>query len=291
MSDLGRASIAAALALLALLLGACLGIEKPLSGTLSGDIYWRGRVFLDGDLVIAKDSRLLIAPGTEVLFLPPGPGRDQWTDHPNFPGSELIVRGELIALGTADAPIVFRHVDPDAAPGSWGGVNFEPGSRARFAFCRFTQADSAVHGQETTVSVSQSLFEKNLVGIRFHTSSMRIENNLLRDNGVAIRFHFGAPTIVGNDIRDNKRAFFITSFPRDYRIEGNSIVASSDYAVVLGEEVPEDVMMADNYWDWERPDELEAVLFDGRTVDYLGRVRIEPRLAAPPPNVGISWSR
>lgn len=291
MSVPRRATVAAVLILPVLLLAACLGNLKPLSGTLSGEIHWRGRVLLDGDLVIAKDSRLVIAPGTEVIFLPPGPGRDQWTDHPNFPGSELIVRGELIALGTAAAPIVFRHVDPDAPPGSWGAVNFEPGSRARFAFCRFTQADSAVHGPEATVSVSQSLFEKNLVGIRFHTSTMHIKNNLLRDNDTAIRFHFGAPTIVGNDIRDNKRAFFITSFPRDYRIEGNSIVDSSDYAVVLGEEVPEDVMMAGNYWDGARPGELDTAFFDGRTVDYLGRVRIEPRLTAPPPNVGIAWSR
>lgn len=291
MPALSRASIASALMLLALLLGACFGPGKPLSGKLSGDIHWRGRVVIDGDLVLAEGSRLLIAPGTEVLFLPPGPGRDRWTEHPNFVGSELIVRGELLAEGTATAPIVFRHADPVAAPGSWGGINFEPDSRARFAFCRFTQADSAVHSQEATVSIKQSLFEKNLVGIRFYSSAMGIENNLLRDNGTAIRFHFGAPTIRGNDIRDNQRAFFITAFPQDYRIEGNSIVASSDYAVVLGEEVPNDVMMPDNYWAGEYPGESDVPFYDGQMSDYLGRVRIEPRLDAPPSNVGISWNR
>jgi len=287
MSGLGRASIAAAFALLALLLGGCLGSGMPLSGMLSGDMHWRGRVVIDGDLVLAEGSRLVIEPGTEVIFLTPGPGLDQWTDHPNFPGSELIVRGELVALGTPAAPILFRFLDSAAPAGSWGGVNFEPGSRAFFAYCRFTQADSAVHSQEATVSVSESLFENNLVGIRFHSSAMRIENNLLRGNGTAIRFHFGAPMILGNDIRDNQRAFFITSFPRDYRIEGNSIVGSRDYAVALGEEVPEDVMMPRNYWGG---DGTEAAFYDGRLSDYLGRVRIEPRLEAPP-KVGISWNR
>lgn len=287
MSALNRASIGAALILSTFLLGGCLGAGKPLSGTLTGDLHWRGRVMLDGDVVIDEGSRLVIAPGTEVLFLPPGPGRDRLTEHPNFPGGELIVRGELVAEGTAAAPIVFRHIDPAAPAGSWGAVNFGSGARGHFAFCRFTQADSAVHGPEATVSVSQSLFEQNLVGIRFHTSVMRIENNLLRDNDTAIRFHFGAPTIVGNDIRDNQRAFFITSFPRDYRIEGNSIAGSRDYAVVLGEEVPEDVLMPRNYWG---DDGVEAAFYDGRLSDYLGRVRIEPRLEAPP-KVGISWNR
>ncbi|MDX9709058.1 MAG: right-handed parallel beta-helix repeat-containing protein [Trichloromonas sp.] len=289
MSALGRTPVAA-LVLLALFLGGCLGTGKPLSGSLSGDIHWRGRILIDGDLVLAEGSRVVIASGTEVLFLNPGPGRDPWTEHPNFVGSELIVRGELMAEGTATAPIVFRHLDPAAAPGSWGGVNFEPGSRALFAYCRFTQADSAVHSQEATVSVSHSLFENNLVGIRFYSSAMRIENNLLRGNGTAIRFHFGAPTITGNDLRDNRRAFFITAFPRDYRIEGNRIAASSEYAVVLGEEVPDDVMMPGNYWVWEPHDESEALFYDGRMSDYLGRVRIEPRLEAPP-KVGISWNR
>lgn len=291
MNGPGRVSISVALVLLALVLGACLGHGKPLSGTLSGDIHWRGQVVIDGDLVVAEGSRLVIAPGSEVLFRSPSPGRDQWTDHPNFPGSELIVRGELIAEGTATAPIVFRFIDPVAPAGSWGAVNLAPSSRALFAFCRFTQADSAVHSQEATVSIRQSLFEKNLVGIRFYSSSMRIENNLLRDNGTAIRFHFGSPAIVGNDIRNNQRAFFITSFPQDYRIEGNSIVAGSNYAVVLGEEVPDDVMMPGNYWAWKTLDENETPFYDGRMSDYLGRVRIEPRLDAPPPDVGIAWNR
>lgn len=291
MSGLRRASIAVAVALLTLFLGACLGTAKPLSGMLSGDIHWRERVFVDGDLVLAEDSRLIIAPGTEVLFLTPGPGRDAWTEHPNFFGSELIVRGELIAEGTSAAPIVFAHADPGAAPGSWGGINLEPASRARFAFCHFTQADSAVHSQEANVSVSQSLFERNLVGIRFYSSAMHIENNLLRDNGTAIRFHFGAPLIRGNDIRDNQRAFFITAFPQDYRIEGNSIVDSSDYAVVIGEEVPDDVMMPGNYWEGKGFGGEEMPFYDERMSDYLGRVRIEPSLDAPPPNVGISWNR
>jgi len=50
-------------------------------------------------------------------------------------------------------------------------------------------------------------------------------------------------------------------------------------------------MMAGNYWGGERLGDLEAAFFDGRMVDYLGWVRIEPRLVAPPPNVGISWNR
>jgi len=271
-------------------LAACVRPTPPVSGTRDGEIHWRGRVYVDGDVIFAEGSRLVIAPGTEVIFLPPGAGRDRLTEHPNFPGGELIVKGELVAEGTAKAPIVFRHIDPQAPPGGWGGVNLTRSPRASFRFCRFTQADSAVHGQEATVSIEESLFENNLVGIRFFSSRMRIENNLLRRNGTAIRFHFGAPAIFRNELVDNQRALFLTSFPRDYRIEANNITGSREYSVVLGEEVPDDVLLPNNYWGSTDVAAIEATFFDGRRVDYLGSARIEPILDRPVAGVGISWN-
>ncbi len=263
----------------------------PLTGVLERDMVWRGKIALRGDVVIAKGVTVTVAPGTEIIFLAPGPGEDQLTDHPHFPGSELIVRGRILARGTPAAPIVFRGADPAAAPGSWGGINLQECPEAVFAFCRFTQADSAVHSQESTVYVEQSLFENNLVALRFHTSEILIEHNLIRNNGTAIRFHFGAPVICNNEIRDNDKGFFITSFPRDYHIESNNIVASRRYSVVLGEEVPGDVGMARNYWGHTEAALIEQSLFDGRRTGYLGRVLFAPWARSPIVDAGTSWIR
>lgn len=85
-------------------------------GELQGQIEWQGEVHLQGDVVLAENSMLTIAPGTRVIFLPGTASSDKLKDHPYFPGSELIVRGQIVALGTFAAPIRFQFIDPAAPP-------------------------------------------------------------------------------------------------------------------------------------------------------------------------------
>lgn len=272
-------------------LTSCSPLQSQLvQGDLSGNLVWQGEVRLQGDVVLPAGARLHILPGTEVVFLPAG-NLDRWVDHPHFPGSELIVRGTLLAEGTPQAPIVFRYTDPKAPAGSWGGINLVESPGARFRLCRFTQADSAVHSWQSTVSVTDSLFEENRVALRFNTSDIRIERNLLRRNDVAIRFHFGAPRIEHNEIRENDRGLFITAHPSDYLIEENNFIDNRTANVVLGEEVPNDVLLPRNWWGSSDPGVIAQGMFDGRRVDYLGRVLFEPPLSRPAGTVGGSWSR
>ncbi|MDT8440545.1 MAG: hypothetical protein RQ723_02655 [Desulfuromonadales bacterium] len=262
--------------------------QQFIGGELQGELHWSGEVRLAGDVVVAESARLTIAPGTRIRFLPAI--ADGLVDHPNFPGSELIVRGEIVAIGRPDAPIVFESIDPHAGPGSWGAVNLEGSPNALFAYCLFRQADSAVHSRDSTVVVRQSLLEHNLVGLRFNNSDIRIEQNLLRNNHAAIRFHFGAPKIEQNLFTDNHVNLFFTSFPRDYLIRANRFGPASKYQVVLGEEVPDDVQLADNFWDADVQRQPEELFYDGRRSSYLGRVRTEPVLTAPPVNSGLTWT-
>lgn len=270
-----------------LLFAACAPPPPVVTGTLEGTVHWQGEVRLAGDVVLAEGAELVVAPGTEVVFLPST--AEERSEHPYFPGSELIVRGRLRAVGKPEAPIVFRYVDAGAPPGSWGGINLEGSPEAVFRFCRFTQADSALHCRQSKVTVSQSVFERNLVGVRFHDTDLLLEHNLLRQNGAAVRFHFGAPVIRHNDIRDNEKGLFITSFPRNYRIEENNFTGNSPYNVVLGEQVPQDVDLSGNWWGSEREEEIEAGFFDGRIDGYLGRICYRPFASAPFASGGISW--
>lgn len=234
---------------------------------------------------------IYIEPGTEIVFLPPAEGEDTYRRHPNFPGSELIVRGRLVAEGRADAPITFRSLRAADPAGSWGGVNLEESADSRFRFCRFTQADSALHSRQSALRVNQSVFEANHVGARFHSSRIILENNDFVDNGTAVRFHFGSPLIRRNLFRGNGKAFFITSHPRDYKIEQNVILESLDYQVVLGEAVPGDVPMLRNFWGSTDPEWIAGQFFDGRRSDYIGRVLFRPFLPEPPARAGASWNR
>lgn len=278
---------------LAVLLGVagCSHLPKqPVTGVLEGDLHWSGEIRLAGDVILAENSRLVIAPGTRILFLPPADAPGGLVEHPHFPGSELIVKGRLQAIGRPDAPIVFRAADPQASAGSWGAVNLAGSPEAIFEYCIFRQADSAIHSRDSQVYIEQSLFENNLVGIRFHDSDILIEDNLLRDNDAAIRFHFGAPVICNNRFEANRVHLFVTSHPRDYRIEHNHFGPASDYRVVLGEAVPEDLLLPRNYWGLDEPAELLPTFFDGHRSDYLGKVRVAPMLTEPPRHNGFSWN-
>lgn len=274
-----------------LLAGCLLPGGTTVSGTLHGRIEWHGTVLIDGDVVVDADAVLTIAPGTQVLFLPPSTGRDRHIDHPHFPGSELIVKGRLLAEGTATAPIVFAHRDAAAAAGSWGGVNLVESPSTVFRYCFFRQADSAVHSQKSQVLVEACRFTGNLVAIRFHDSAIRIEHNSLYGNDTAIRFHGGAPVIRFNDLHDNDRGLFITAHPRDVTLTDNHLTGNRRFAVVLGEEVPEAIAMPGNWWGSEVAAVIETGFFDGRRVDYLGRIDYQPLAVKPIPEVGVPWNR
>lgn len=262
-------------------LNACSLVSPPRGQTLQGDIYWRDEVRLHGDIVLAAGAKLVIAPGTRVIFEPPRRGEDLYREHPYFSGSELIVRGRLLALGTADEPIVFMAADPQGGRGSWGGINIEDAPEVHFAYCRFEQADSALHMRQSWVRVEHSVFRKNLVGIRFHDTRLLVESNLFEDNGAAIRFHYGSPLIRNNLIRNNGKGLFITQEPRDYRIEENSFIGNRPYQVSLGEGVRQAVDLRNNYWSEPAGPALERLFFDGRTDDWLGRIDYLPVRTAP----------
>ncbi len=279
------------LALVGVVMGGCLRAPSPLRGELQGELVWQGTVYLQGDVILQPQSHLVIAPGTEVVFLPPLAGQDLLQDHPNFPGSELIVRGRLTAEGTAEQPIIFRFVDPQAPAGSWGAVNIEGSPEVSLRHCRFRQADSAVHSRDARVTVEESLFENNHVGIRFNNTEILIERNLLQHNGAAVRFHLGAPVICQNLIRNNDIGIFMTSHPMGYHIEANNLLDQRRYQVVLGEEVPEDVLLPRNFWGETRPEAVYPWIFDGRREDHLGQVQILPLAEKANPQAGPSWMR
>ncbi len=273
-----------------LFLCGCLGTVTPLSDPLpAGLTVWQGEVHIRGDLEVPVDAALQIRPGTEVIFHPGGDA-DRRREHPHFPGSELIVSGRLVAEGTAEAPIRFRSIDPDAPAGSWGGINLVASPDARFAYCLFRQADSAVHSQESRVTIRESVFEQNLVAIRFHSSIIVIEHNLIRDNGAGIRFHYGAPTIRFNRIVSNGKGIFMTSEPRDLQIRDNVLLGNCPYHVVLGAAVSDDVDLSHNWWGGLTDDDRQRLFFDAERDPELGRVLLEPRLPQAPDRAGPSWT-
>ncbi|PNU20750.1 hypothetical protein C2E25_05910 [Geothermobacter hydrogeniphilus] len=272
---------------LAVICTGCLPSVKRIDGgRLAGEQYWRGRIDIFGDVELVAGSSLVIAPGSDIVFHPAPPELDRWRDHPHFPGSELVIRGDFRAEGTASRPIRFRASVADAPAGSWGGINISSSPSTRIRHAVFSGADSALHIQESTASIEDSVFSGNLVAIRFHSSNILIDHNRIVDNDTGIRFHFGAPVIRNNQISNNRRGLFITAHPRDLRIENNSFIANRDYDVVLGEEVPEDIQFGGNWWGTTDVRQVSPRIYDRERDDLLGRVLLRPLRESPVAGVG-----
>ena len=282
-----RTGLLLSAAALLLFLAGCLA--QPAGSTvLSGNIYWEGEVRVQGEVVIGKDAVLTIAPGSRILFMPyleENPDR-QRKPH-ELRGSKLLVHGKIIARGTANEPIVFSHVDPDAPPGSWGGIKVQDAEQAYFYNCAFRQAMNALHSCRSWIAVEYCRFEHNQVGLLFHNAEMLIERNLLRHNGTAIFYLSGAPVICENRIVDNDNGLVIADASGAYRIENNSFFDNRSYNVGLGERVRHSVDLRNNYWGTSDSKTLEGKLFDGRSSLWKGEINYRPLRSAPVPISGL----
>jgi len=79
---------------------------------------------VEGDIIIPAGRTLTIEPGAEVLMAAEDAlmaGRDRGR-------VEIIVRGSLQAVGTAEQPIVFDGLSEGAGRGAWHSIRFEEGA-------------------------------------------------------------------------------------------------------------------------------------------------------------------
>jgi len=249
------------------------GVELP-----SGPV--RGETLIVGDVGIDPDMDLILEPGARLRFSVIGPDSlfDLWSDHPGFPGSELVVRGRILAEGTASNPISFTQAGPVFVEGAqWGGVNLVGSRGGRFENCLFTNATTGLHAREAgTVSVKNCSFERNLVGLRFSSTLMTVSGNRFRYNDAGLRFHEFGGTIKGNTFEGNNTALFITGNPEEISISGNVFRKSRDYHVKLGIHVTEDVPVVGGIFEVPEGMATGDLIFDKEDDGELGRVIFLP---------------
>jgi len=235
------------------------------------EIVWQGEVALQGDVVIEKGERLVIRPGTRVLFAFQDANGDGAGD------SRITVKGDVQARGTEAAPIEFAPLHP-GQPGAtgWREVLVEDAERAEFVHCRFVGAQQAVHAHRTPLTVEECRFESNGIGLRFTGGPVVISRNRFVANGTAIRYWGSSPLVVGNQFEGNATGLFIRESSAHSVVTGNNFVSSADYHIKLGESQADDVDARDNWWGAGRREEIERLIYDREDAEYLGRVRYDP---------------
>ncbi|MFA4907724.1 MAG: FlgD immunoglobulin-like domain containing protein [archaeon] len=178
-------------------IGACYFPQTTVSGTISSNTTWYGKVTVTGDVTVASGAELIIDPGTKVAF---------------NSGKKLTVNGTLIAQGTSANHIVFTSSSSTPSPGSWYGIRFEDSSsdvNCILKYCDIQYAQYGVYCNRANPRLISNTISNNDQGISGYIASPTITNNKITGNTDGVYFQYGSPVFYNNSISSN---FFGASF-------------------------------------------------------------------------------
>jgi hypothetical protein len=308
---------AAAALLCAFALGACQRqVTEVPGGTLASDAVWSGTVIVAGDVDVPPGVTLTILPGTTVKFRridEKSPKNLFGTDSPYYPGAELIVRGRILAQGTADDIIVFTSAERDALVADWGAINLLGSEGNVLEYCKFLFAYTAIHAHGAQALVSHNEFLRNGVAISFkketelptaawagREADLTITHNHIHDNKGGVNLRSSRAVIAYNQISDNKlyglwlkeqtRALVafneISGSEKNVflyqasgaRLRFNNLGDAKRYAIAVAEEQEADVDASQNWFGTQNPAAIDRLLFDKEDDPALGKIVFEPLL-------------
>jgi hypothetical protein len=148
--------------------------STTVGGPISQDTVWQGDVLVTDDVVVEAGVTLTVTPGTRVLF----------QHYRGYREPErrlrLVIRGRIVANGTAAQPIYFTSDatdpgNPDWPPqnGDWAMVRLIPSSGqpdSSFHYCIFEFAQQGLNVWQASPEISHSVFRwNNWEGVYFES--------------------------------------------------------------------------------------------------------------------------
>ncbi len=161
-----------------------------------GQTTWSGDVSVRGDLLVPADAQLVVEPGAQIFFAESDVAFNGVS--PRY--VELVVEGELLARGRADAALRFTTTPSPEDDQIWYGVRLLPSARTDVEFTQFDRVGFALSGE---------------VG---RSGSLRVADAVLRDaagGGVSV-------TLVGD--ADFERVLFTRITGPALRVDGSGQV-------------------------------------------------------------------
>jgi hypothetical protein len=137
--------------------------QQPLDigGYLQEDLSVGGEVRVLADLIIPAGRSLTFLAGTRVKIL----GTDSTKIDPEVldKGSEILVRGRLLVIGTPQAPVTFM-LDPETPSGeNWAGIELLKAEEARILHADIHGAEIGILSIDSNVQLEQV----NLLGSNY----------------------------------------------------------------------------------------------------------------------------
>ncbi len=203
--------------------------------SLYEDTVWEGEVLIDGILTVAMGTTLEIRPGTVVRFTRFDSNSDQIGEH------EIFIQGRLLALGSAEQPILFTSAETSPRPGDWGALNMmmseEDGNLLEH--CIIEYGYRGFHAHFSKGELRHSRFRFNQRGAQFQESEVRIEDCDFVNNFNGLQFRDATVALLNSRIHDNHwgvRAVFVNLRIEGCEITGNRVngISLRDSDFVIG---------------------------------------------------------
>ncbi|MBI5556360.1 MAG: right-handed parallel beta-helix repeat-containing protein [Deltaproteobacteria bacterium] len=194
------------------------GATVVTGGERLADFLWskeNSPYLVTGDVIVQEGVTLTIEPGVTVLFLTnsddQGIGRSPYD-------SELIIHGQLAAVGITNEPIIFTSSARTPFKGDWGGLYFEsPCCETVTTLLQHIDLQYSSYGIRTEnfrhMTITSSVISNNggdgifVNYIGADDGSVTVNNCTLthnEGNGISIYSNYSTSTIAGNDIADNR---------------------------------------------------------------------------------------
>ncbi len=250
---------------------------------ISDQRVWQGEVRISGVVRVTREGQLTLLPGTKLLFARIDRDGDDIGD------AELLVEGKLIALGTAEQPILLSSGEEQPAPGDWKFLYLDYARRAEIAHLISEYAYSGIQIHFCKAAISHGEFRHNVDGVRFSTANISLTDSYLHHNRHGIRYEErgGKGVVRHNRISDNQIGIFaVTRGAGQTLFEYNDIVDNRPYQVKLGLQQPESLDFPRNWWG-DVSGLSPLTVFDQRKDRSLGRVTGSEPLARPVERIRI----
>lgn len=228
----------------------------------SGDITLAGDVLLNRPATIPVESALTVSPGTKIMFAA---------------AAGLTVRGKINSPGTASKPVTFTSL-AEKKPGAWDEIILEQALDSSFSHTIIEYGTWGIHGHFTNLMLDHVRIQHNIGGLRFRSGPVTVRQSVFSGNGIGIRSYIGNGIIEENIITGNEIGIFVRERGAGVLLKRNNIFDNSDYNIRSGDFNTEDIPAAGNWWGAKGP---ARTVYDGRVEEGVGKVLFDPALAKP----------
>jgi len=237
---------------------------------IAEDTVWNGRIVIDGQVDVLRGATLTIAPGTDISFV----YRD--ADRNGLGDGTIKVKGELIAVGSAEQPIRFRSAREHPQPGDWLEIAVDFSRQVHLRYCEIRDSAYTLHAHFTKGLVEDCHIHQNIDGCRIGQATITLQHNLIEQNsGKGINFRNSRIKVLKNLIRHNGAGIFLFENDQPFEITANNIL-NNTYQLRLGDFYSGNVHLQGNWWGSADRQEIGTRIFDRQMDAEIGTVTLQP---------------